>query len=506
MNQQAETRPEFDELFLKLKSAIERYGTIAILNAVIGHLHEIENRNDTIMHLPWRLELLIRWAYQYGKIDYSTRPHLTNLSYRRMREYIYSMFGAKDPFLTDGGKTGFRKFFFRTLHQQIPYQNEFNYRPIIRQLIWFSETLAGQRLADSFHQRTGLTIEEFFIVAIAAWQYVLKFRNRSIPLSNLKVLTPDKVEQFFKVTAMTPEQAQQYVQSHPQQVKVPYLQQLDAFPLDLFPFLKSGDEYTAYSLHTIERMMDIFVYDTLKQNGIIEATTDFGAAFEAYVEHGVQYLNLSYFSESHQRQAGFSKQVDLIVPLSTSTVLVEAKSTNLSRIARVCPNDDILVNAISDSVIDATVQIASVATELLNNKDNLNIPDRKIFFGLIVTYGLYLVNPESELWNQIIHPEVLRRLKEHGISSLPFRPENLLVIDISEYEELQSYVKQTGRPLEEILADWAQIQSSTNPQDGYILLRQYLRNQNPPRVLLDYHTDAWDNKIRSVVESSGTNE
>jgi len=98
----------------------------------------------------------------------------------------------------------------------------------------------------------------------------------------------------------------------------------------------------------------ILLYDKLKDHSADSFSPEFGQIFERYIRAGLEYAALSFSDEKQlHRKYLNSLVVDFVVSSESGNVLIESKAIELSPLARVAPDAEVISNALRDSITKA---------------------------------------------------------------------------------------------------------------------------------------------------------
>lgn len=430
---------------------------------------------------PWIIMLLIRWALQYRKEEYSL-SRISLDEFHILCDNIISLHETEDLKESNSELQQFGVI-MRYFNQQVVYQNYGNEVEVslARQFIWYYQMDKDGFIRDLFFDATSVPLRNF--LGLYLWCYChidLKEFDLSRGMLAQHIKHPAGVvvaDRFLSALSMNSSEARKYLKKHTAKHtgKVPSdgigFQILEPTPLERFPFFADGKLYRTYSPALLAHGMRHNVYRILVEQGHAKFGAKFGCIFEKYVGWGLNYCCDSVMNEKQIERAGMKDMVhaDFFVREGGSAIFVDAKSTELSLIPRVLQTKESILKNTKGTLIKGMQQIVSTCDHFLSNSIIGSDDD---LFGLVVTHGNYCLT-----WERLCgfaEKEIRDSLAEVGGADIIDRI-RFLFVDIESFDYLVAVVKKHNLRMADVLSYVAE--QNKCPQTELIYFKLHLKNR-----------------------------
>jgi len=470
-----------------IRNKIKRYEPLSIVEIAISKLHELDDLKPTKWngYLPWAILLLIRWTYQYSEPS-SELKKITMSDFNKLHNAITEL-GDGIELEGQNESNKFDSFLRRTMFCQLPYQ----LRPYElsasfgRQLILFSDMGQSYNLDIKFKSITGISIEDFVTVYFACWTACSVGEKNQLSIGYFNGKIPEEILScFFNTLSLDLGGGKIYIREYTDpRASIDY-QQNEHTPLERKPFFKHNGNFFPYSSKLLESGFINNIYDIFKKDNRDFSRDYFGDIFEDYVAKGMQYA----FGESFLREKRIKqllpkgvKVPDFMLNEEDSTIMFDAKSTELHSIPRVIQTKESLIKNLEDTVLHGLIQIYSSIHHLIES-NKLN--DTNKIFGVIVTYREYLLGDGKRLWEDYVGEHIQQKLNSDNITPY-IDPKRLFIISIDDFDWLVSGAKERKESVSSILEEISE--RNERAETRCLILKQHLekmwgQHYSPPYV------------------------
>ncbi len=337
-----------------------------------------------------------------------------------------------EPFAADS-------FFIRTGYQQFTFQAE--KRHLVPRALYLFKEINEELGTDKFDipktfvDMYGLTIEDFIYIGFAISAYLRKTAffnpdeiiNAKVPkLANY--LTKEKVGRFLNIVTINYADFRKLTEID--QSNVHGLEHFEFNPLVKHPIIRTTkvDFVVPVPVLLLDRVTSGIYYDMLDEFSsrslLNEFTSFLGGLFEKYVGK----LLTEFYDELHllpERHYGkCSRTVDWIILEDNSAVLIECKSSRLTKRAKTFAEQDKLQEDLRKGVARGVKQLfrnkCDIENKIFGLEDLFDIKD--LYFLIIVLDPLYFAN---SIQRKLIDEE----LKKDKISNFEYQ-----IMSVSELE------------------------------------------------------------------------
>ncbi|MDV3560569.1 hypothetical protein CMU25_08375 [Elizabethkingia anophelis] len=195
---------------------------------------------------------------------------------------------------------------------------------------------------------------------------------------------------------------------------------------------------------------------------------EFGKRFEKYVELGIKESKIDYKTE-RDLILEFGKDEKVIDYLLNNQVLVECKSIEPKPLPSVMPENDIIYNSLKSSIIKAYLHQMLNVVKLKKGLD-------KPLYGIIITYKDFYYSSLNDL-NDIIKDEIEKICRENNWKVNPLPPENVFVINLTNWDVIVEIIKEGKCTLSELLKNAVDNNKNQKTRWFYGFLKQYITPQ-----------------------------
>lgn len=120
----------------------------------------------------------------------------------------------------------------------------------------------------------------------------------------------------------------------------------------MFPFQRFKGKLKLVHRNVFKYTANYYIYDFLK-NSDDKFTTEFGYRFEKYIELGLIEIGYSYATENQLKQKLPAKSKVVDYYLKDYQIFIECKAVELQTYPSINPTDELLYNALKDSILKA---------------------------------------------------------------------------------------------------------------------------------------------------------
>lgn len=491
--------------FNKIQHQLEKLDIYSLVMAAMSKLREVEAKpiNELNGFYPWRLLLLIKWAYEFGGVRHPLWLVDENMLVKLLN-LIHDFEGAEpNPFLEEGTVLGVQKFLRTIAFQQFWTQIKLGTWAISRQKILFCDLSPDDPIRLNIERAmNGLDVGIFLELSWLVWTWLMKnvknyvFRSDSM-FQNLQY-PKSEIEAFCSALSLSPIEVKIYLKNRRQLIKNPFLQLTEMSPFVRYPFLKIGDEYMVYSQQVLKETISNIFYDVMKLEGGSTLAEKFSLKLEKYVERGLSALGISYYNEEDLFRVFPGENVtDFLLPFSDFTLMIEVKAIEMRPIVRVNPENKSLQRELEDNVIKGTIQGFSLANSLLQRKDPLEIKERSQFFLMIVTYKDLFLGTGDMVWEEFLKEAIEPVLESKKIDINLIPPERIMFLSIDEFDQLVSILWQKTATMSMVLGEMLEANRSIDTRKW--VFSQHLdkfRPESPQHPFLDDQFELLSNEVQ----------
>jgi hypothetical protein len=412
----------------------------------------------------WHVFLIMKWAYLYSGIKYSSKV-LTPERFARIYNAVNDL-GSEHvtSFFTNGR---FDRSFAILFSQQFYLQKPVRLEVFAMQMKIYNSISGKYDINGSFKNMTGLSITDFIFLLELLWLFlnrdILNFGNENVFyntdfISYAKgVINETKIIRFLDQLLLDPTNPIGKISEFKRGIRNSELQPFETTFFTMFPLhLFKGEVRLIHKL-LFNHTANYFIHDFLKVNDPL-FNAEFGRRFEKYIGLGLKEMNCNCKTENTLKVElpPNSKLVDYYLP--DTNIYIECKSIEMTALPSYNPTDDLLFNALKDSILKAYFdQILTVAKEIGSSKEN---------WGLIITYKEFFWSEMTDLF------ELGKgKFENFEIASI-CKPENVFIVDIYTWDRIVGLVKEGSVSLLEILT--AAKTNNSNPQTKKALFRMHL--------------------------------
>ncbi|OQW47941.1 MAG: hypothetical protein A4S09_14180 [Proteobacteria bacterium SG_bin7] len=481
--------------FNSAKNNIKRFNAESII------LHSMRiNRNLSNLppdkfegYMPWEIMLLIKWTLVFGNWENKKNPNQSQ--YNSMINKIKEVF-PENKFLLKKSSAGIRKFMRQTAFQQFGLQRKLTKANVGRNFELFGSAQSGYNFGSKFKELAGLEIPEFIELCLLLWVYY-STEQKNLHLNktwfNLPggVFGQSAIDSFLELLSLDLDGAKQLAikQFEEQSLESEIFEES---PFRRKPLFRHGKNYYTYSPSLLTGSLDTFIYDFLKENDPEKFGDAFGPTFERYLNKILTYYKVKFYPETEiKKKVAPSNPVDFLISSPNTTILIEGKAIELSKISKVNPENGILVNALKDSAIKGVYQANKTAKALLNKTELDGNPIGKEFFALIVSYKELYLGTGGDVWNEFIKEGLEKKFNFDCQNDLVIDPDKIFFVSVEDFEILFRATNGNVETMISILRK-AEAENKT-PGEGKFIFGMHLApykdgmEELPP--FLDTHTE-----------------
>ncbi|WP_179021848.1 hypothetical protein [Winogradskyella forsetii] len=425
----------FDEIKLKINS----YKIEDLLQACYNYF-DFETDKPKALWVPLTM---MKWIYLYGPRVLPVKE----LSIESFNDLFDSIMNFDPDHISNYIKNqgGFRA--FAILHYQQFYLQTAVYKErFSTQLKLYDVLKSKYNIAESFEQKTGLSVKDFLGILQLVWLYAA-MKQSDYPKTKItgylskeimdvlnEVFGKFKTHQFIHLLMITPANAATEAKKWSGTNKEKYENMEHSF-LTLFPFQLFNNAVRIVHPSVFNYTANYYIYDYMKLNDP-KFTTEFGSRIEKYVQLGLDEMKISYQIESSIKTLlpAKSKVVDFIID---HNIFIECKAIEPKPLASINPTDDYIYSSYKDSLLKAYFEQILQVSKMLNPKEEN--------WGIVITH-------KTMFWSDF------RELFEFSKNKYPNKgdthhlpPGNVFIMDIHTWDSLINLVSSGQITLIELL-------------------------------------------------------
>jgi len=433
-----------NEAFRKVRNRLRKHFPFEIVTACIKKLNE--HPTDRLQYLrmypPWRLLLLVKWAFIYGEYLSPDRRPLTADSFNYLLNRMHDLEGC----LRHPGEYENIFLFFRNMaFQQFWLQYEFNMVNFARQSLLFGRLDNRHPFQKRFTEKCGISIPEFIELAT---MIVTRFTILNTILKQRTVTSewfrkvadkykPGTIQKFLDLLAIDFESLKEKLMKQQSNRKVQY-EAYEKTPLRETPLLKHNSKYYPFSPELLARCLETFIYDTLRSDGPNDFMNKFGPIFEKYVGNSVSNTKIRYFTEKELSDIlpGKGKLVDYLLVDEGNKIFVDAKGVEMSYLGMVGHQPEVITDKTRNSIVKGIQQGFETAGRLesIKNLSEVEIGEGNNYL-IVVTFKDMFVGNGLDFY-EYVAKDTLNELISHygGTAPIPF--EHMYFMSIDDFDLL----------------------------------------------------------------------
>lgn len=434
----------FDLEFKRLRNQLAKCDVESLVRAASVKLHVIDNHRlqEWEDWYPWRLLLLIKWAFEFGEQDYPPKQVDENFLIKLMN-IVGELESIINPFLKEGTKQGAYKFLRTLSFQQFWLQGNSSRYDIARPYILFCKLPVDHPIQENFKRQMHISMSDFLDFSFLLW-LCLKSEPNQIVFQPQRLFekinySESEFNAFWNAITLHKSNVKKHLCNRKKAIKNLSLQLTEETPFVRYPVLSLKDGYLIYSRRVFERTINTLFYDVMKEDDNGELSGSFGLEFEKYIAVGMKCVFDDYLSEADMRKCfPGGKVTDFLLALEDSIVMIEVKAAEMQPMVKVLPRKKELTGGLEDSVVKATIQGFTLANALKNERPDIPITPNTKFYLLIVTYRDMHLGPGENVWDEFLRDAVAPELQKEGIDQALIAPERIATLSVEEFDLLIS--------------------------------------------------------------------
>ncbi|WP_136515943.1 GapS1 family protein [Geomonas edaphica] len=473
----------FDE-YKVLRNRVRKYDTLSIVLLCINKLHEISKKavHENGGYYPWHLLYLIKIAFLEGGKNGNKRATMGDVN-NALNDINHL---GRDSRFLEGDERSLRKFLRTVAFQQFWFQRQISSFDLARQLVIFEGDAAAE-LNDQFLTTTGLEINTFLQMLIAAWSgFIDNSDRRHITRGWFAPLGFNEgvIDSFFNLVSLPVECTFDFFERHYETTDDKLLQLTEQTPLKQYPFLQINENYHCYSPYVLQEKIKHAIYDILKGAYPRRFPQAFGVLFESYIIRLMDENDIAYIPEARLKEIFPNKKVcDAVIELDDAVVLIEIKGVEMHPYARINPTNAVLNRELESSIVKSFKQIYEVGNLLTTTDQGRALLNNREIFALVVTYKEMYLSDGLDVWEEFISEPLLQYLtpRDMNIDCIPLR--NIIFASASAFEQLMKIVVANGNIISQVLR--RAVEDNAIPETKKYLLEMHLGSypQQPLRFL-----------------------
>jgi hypothetical protein len=446
----------FDEKILAIKEDIEKFNPEVLLINAIQKNHSLSKLSPEQYNgfTPWEMLLFIKWVFVFGKHDAHEIP--TGIELNSVVNKIKDLSGVRNKFLIEKSQHGVSKFIRQLAFQQFWLQKQISMSTLGRQIEIFRHIKSKYDYNDKFLALTGLTLKEFFEIAVICWTgFCLDSSSFVLDRSWFSKMDPKypngQIDIFLKLITLDYHEAKIFAENSFKSRSID-MQLVEQSPFKRYPLLVAKTKYFTYSPALLSACFESYIYDLLKKNFGSSFCESFGQSFEIYLEKPLLYFKTPYLNEAYlKRKLDRKNVIDFVVPSSRGTILIESKAIELNPRAQMNPETGVMEETLQSSIIKAVYQANKVGEQFIIERNTWKeIPSTKNFL-LIVTYKDLYLGTGADAWGEFISSGLAKSFSFPIESELFVDPNNIFFLSVHEYEHFIRVSKGCPERMVEIL-------------------------------------------------------
>jgi len=371
---------------------------------------------------PWILLAYFEIAYREADNN-SLKFEATQTVFNTICQQIFELMDKH--YFADFKKYNPKRMFHVLAYQQFPYQNQYSYNDIQRQVFIFNAQYENSRLNTKFKEKYGISIKQYLNV----WNSITNRSNNPNSAKDADVI--------LKIWTIDHDKVQSELKTFSNGIGNNFYK---TFIPDFFlkyPFINYKGRRFCIDPRLFKRTLYEFLFLHVLQSPDIKDSFD--NRFQNYVNKTLKDIGILYKIDKQLKTLG-QNECDFLI---SNFLFAECKAIKIKPLAQVNPNDTILKNNLGD-ISKAYKQIISTANRFRGTKE---------LFGVIITYLPFYFSDGTDIWEIFLNDEITQFLLENKFELL-VKPENLFFVDIKSWDRLIDVLKKENAPtLEEIFID-----------------------------------------------------
>jgi len=421
--------------FRRVRNRLKKHFPFEIILACIKKLneHPVDELQHLRMYPPWRLLLLIKWAFIYGEYLSPSRKSLTVNSFHYLLNRMHDFEGC----LRHPGEYENIFLFFRNMaFQQFWLQHEFNMVSFARQNLLFGKLDNGHPFQKRFIEKCGISISEFIELATMIMARFTMLKEKSVTPGWFRNVAnkyeSGVIESFLDLLAVGLESLKEKLIKQ-QSNRKPQYEAYEKTPLRETPLLKHNSTYYPFCPELLARCLETFIYDILRIDGPNEFMNKFGLIFEGYVGNSIAKMKIRYFTEKELSEtlSREGKLVDYLLIDKDNRIFIDAKGVEMSYLGMVGHQPEIITDKTRSSIVKGIQQGFETAKRLeSNNKITKNEIGEGKSYLIVVTYKDMFVGNGLSFYEYVAKDALNKLMSQYsGLAPIPFKHMYFMSID-----------------------------------------------------------------------------
>ena len=478
------------ENFRKIKDEIVCYNRKDLIACATNYINRVDTDLKEEIFPYWTYLTLIRWSLEYSS-DLLILKKFTPENCQDLATKIFNLMEVHD-FLNFNLYKGW---FFNVLaYQQFRFQRNDFPLVIARSYHIFVETENPQleKVRTRFEEIKGISIKEF--LGMLSVVYFMVSINKLFKWNDfvygLKFLYgEEKHQKFLQLLELNTKNPEKFLEAAKSSIKNPDFQIYDNEIFFYFPFLyKADNSIVVLNSKILINTAELYLYRFCR-NQKINPDIHFGNIFERYVSQCLNDVEIQFNSEKELiKLYPDGKVVDFLIQ---ENVLVECKAVEMKTYVSVFPSPKKLSKEIKNSITKAYVQqMLTIATKIQKTID------KKILFGIILTYRDPFLGRLNDYWDEFLKEEVEKYKLDNPIDATNLPIENVFILSINDFEMLIKICRKYQFQLSEIL-NKAVVDNRDSSSQKFSFI-QHLENFNVGDEEISFLSSAY-NKVKEFV-------
>lgn len=445
-----------NKAFRRVRNRLRKHYPEEIILACMKKLNE--QPQGRIQHLrmypPWRLLLLVKWAFIYGEYLSPRRRHLS------VRDFNYLLNLMRD---LEGCLRMPREYeniflFFRNMaFQQFWLQHELNLASFARQSILFGRLDKEHPFQERFVEKCGISIPEFIELAMMLMTRFIVGKEMSVTADWFKSVA-DKyeagtIQRFLDLLSRDLDSLKTFLLKTQQPNRKVSYEVYEKTPLREAPLLKHNSKYYPFSPELLARSLETFIYDTLRSDDPAEFMNKFGSIFERYVGSSISNMRIRFFNEKELMRIvpGVGKLVDYLLIDKNARVFIDAKGVEMSYLGMVGHQPEVIKDKTKNSVIKGIQQGFETVKRLedVNGIDETESGKAESYL-IVVTFKDLFVGNGTDFYEYVAKYTLDRLVNQNG-GLAPILFEHMYFMSINDFDLLAGAIASGGISLAQIL-------------------------------------------------------